>query len=132
MNPHLDAALCAKYPEIMKERNLGAMQTAMCWGFDHGDGWYHILESAMRLVQSHIDMHNRKGASIEPVVFEQVKEKFGGLRFYYEGGDEYCSGAMAMAEVMSGKICEVCGMRGIRRGKGWIRTLCNEHGKNED
>ena len=66
------------------------------------------------------------------IVAHQVKEKFGELRFYYEGGDEYCSGALAMAEAISVKTCEVCGAPGIRRGKGWIRTLCNEHGKNED
>jgi len=127
MTPELDAALCAKYPEIMKERNLGAMQTAMCWGFDHGDGWYHILESAMRLVQSHIDMHNRKGASIEPVVFEQVKEKFGMLTIYHRGGDEYTRGVLRMAEEISRHTCEECGDIGYPTTSGWIRTLCEKH-----
>ncbi len=63
------------------------------------------------------------------VVAVQVKEKFGTLRFYYEGGDEYVSGIVAMAESMSGRICEECGAEGKQRGGGWIQTLCDTHAK---
>jgi hypothetical protein len=65
------------------------------------------------------------------VTLDQVKEKFGTLRFYYTGGDEYISGLVSMAESMSGVICEGCGNpaktsdvdpeKGIT---GWIRTEC--------
>ena len=58
------------------------------------------------------------------VVAEQVKEKFGTLRFYYSGGDEYIDGLVSMAEAMSGCTCEGCGSPGERGGKGWIRTEC--------
>jgi hypothetical protein len=108
MNLDLDQQLCEKYPDIMAERRLGAMQTAMCWGFDHGDGWYHILNAAMKLVQSHIDMERRKGNAIGQVVFEQVKEKFGMLTIYHRGGDEYTDGVLRMAEEMSRYTCEEC------------------------
>lgn len=57
----------------------------------------------------------------------QVKEKFGTLRFYYEGGDEYIRGLVTMAEAMSAYTCEVCGAPGEARGGGWIRTLCDKH-----
>lgn len=63
----------------------------------------------------------------DPVICEQVKEKFGGLRFYYMGGDEFVHGAVALAERMSYTICEECGAAGKSRGGGWVRTLCNEH-----
>ena len=72
MTPELDSKLCEKYPLIMTERRLGAMETAMCWGFDHGDGWYYLLDSAMHLVQSHIDMLNKRGYTVEQVVFESI------------------------------------------------------------
>jgi hypothetical protein len=58
------------------------------------------------------------------VTLDQVKEKFGTLRFYYTGGDEYISGMVAMAESMSGVICESCGNPGERKGGGWVRTIC--------
>jgi hypothetical protein len=127
MTPELDAKLCEKYPLIMSERRLGAMETAMCWGFDHGDGWYNLLDSAMHLVQSHIDMVNRRGYEIEQVVFEQVKEKFGMLTIYHRGGNSYTEGVLRMAEEMSRHVCEECGDVGYPNDKGWIRTLCDEH-----
>jgi hypothetical protein len=131
MNSHLDQELCEKYADIMAERRLGAMQTAMCWGFDHGDGWFHILDSAMKLVQSHINITRRRGHEIEQVVFEQVKEKFGSLRFYTNPSTDYIRGMISMAESMSEVTCEVCGSPGIKRGGGWIKTLCDEHAKKD-
>jgi hypothetical protein len=59
---------------------------------------------------------------------DQVKEKFGTLRFYYTGGDDYISGMVRMAESMSGVTCEECGAPGEQNDGGWIRTLCEEHG----
>lgn len=58
---------------------------------------------------------------------QQIKEKFGGLRFYYDGGDEHISGMVTMAEVWAGRSCEQCGEKGERRSGGWIRTLCDKH-----
>jgi hypothetical protein len=63
------------------------------------------------------------------VVATQIKEKFGTLRFYYFGGDDYCHGVESMAESMSAVTCEVCGSSGKLRNGGWIRTLCDEHAK---
>lgn len=64
---------------------------------------------------------------IPQVVVDQVKEKFGGLRFYYSGGDEYISGLVSMAESMSYATCEECGNPGKPNIGGWIRTLCTTH-----
>jgi hypothetical protein len=111
----------------MTERKLGAMETAMGWGFDHGDGWYQILDSAMHLVQSHIAMVKRRGYDIDQVVFEQVKEKFGMLTIYHRGGNAYTEGVLRMAEEISRHTCEECGDVGYPNEKGWIRTLCDEH-----
>lgn len=64
---------------------------------------------------------------VEWIHVEQIKEKFGGLRFYYQGGDDHISGMVTMAESWTGRTCETCGNRGERRSGGWIRTLCDEH-----
>jgi hypothetical protein len=61
------------------------------------------------------------------ITVQQIKEKFGGLRFYYDGGDDYIRGLESMAERWAGRSCETCGERGDRRGGGWIRTLCDKH-----
>jgi len=65
---------------------------------------------------------------IPQVTLDQVKEKFGTLRFYYTGGDDYIRGMVTMAESMSGITCEECGNPGTSTSGGWIKTVCVEHG----
>ena len=67
-------------------------------------------------------------AEIPQVTLDQVKEKFGTLRFYYQGGDDVIDGMVRMAESMSGVTCEECGKPGTSTGGGWIKTVCKEHG----
>ena len=67
----------------------------------------------------------RKLSEVIPqVTLDQVKEKFGTLRFYYTGGDDVIDGMVRMAEAMSGITCESCGNPGERTGGGWIKTIC--------
>jgi len=96
----------------------------MCWGFECGDGWFNILNQLMGNIQHHIDWKNRNGEVVPQVVLDQVKEKFGTLRFYYTGGDDYVRGMVTMAEAMSGTTCESCGNPGERTGNSWIKTIC--------
>lgn len=184
MRKELDEALCVKYPEIFKDRNAPMTQTAMCWGFDCGDGWYNIIDSACMLIQGHINgqkshieflkqwneeiqkahagdwsflyqkwksekekawleenlEQEKEKYLIEPreipkpyhqVVASQIKEKYGTLRFYYYGGDDYVDGVVAMAEYMSGVTCEVCGAPGKTLSEGWVRTLCRTHAEEQ-
>jgi len=99
-------------------------------GFAVGKGWWPILEALCANIQSHIDWQNKnheKHPVVPQVVVEQIKEKFGGLRFYYQGGDDNIHGMVRMAEAWAGHSCEECGAPGERRSGGWIRTLCNTH-----
>lgn len=73
----------------------------------------------------------------------QVKEKFGGLRFYPENYKKDYVGQsihesrfykrIAEAEQLSLKTCEVCGEPGVpgNANGGWILTLCDKHNKKE-
>lgn len=58
----------------------------------------------------------------------QVKEKFGGLRFYIGAGNEPIWKRISQAGKESFTICEVCGKPGQLRIDGWMQTLCEEHG----
>ncbi len=93
-----------------------------------GDGWLPIIQVLCSHIQTHIDWRNKtKEGSVTQVVVEQIKEKFGGLRFYYQGGDDYIDGLVSMAESWALRTCETCGNLGSRRSGGWVRTLCDEH-----
>ena len=142
MKQELDRLLCEKYPKMMVNRNLPMTETCMCWGFDCGDGWYNILNQLMGNIQHHIDWKEKQRnwntewnkehpdeprvipESIPQVTLDQVKEKFGTLRFYYTGGDDVIDGMVRMAESMSGVTCEECGNVGERKGGGWVHTYC--------
>ena len=118
MKKSLDQALCKKYPEIFADRFGNAKTTAMCWGFEHGDGWAKIIDELcakiMEVCGDHIP------------VATQVKEKYGTLRFYIDWGNEAVFDAISEAEDQSAKTCEVCGKSGKLRGKDWVRTLCDK------
>ena len=96
-------------------------------GFACGEGWWSIIELLCSNIQHHIDWKNKKTMIVPQVNVAQIKEKFGGLRFYYDGGDEYISGLVSMAESWAACSCETCGTPGERREGGWIRTLCDTH-----
>ena len=124
MREELDKLLCEKYPKMMVNRNKNMQETCMCWGFDCGDGWFNILDQLMGNIQHHIDWKNRKEEVVAQVTLDQVKEKFGTLRFYYSGGDDAIDGMVRMAESMSGVTCEECSAPAQTHGPGWIRTIC--------
>ena len=124
MRQELDSLLCQKYPKMMVNRNKNMQETCMCWGFECGDGWYNILNQLMGNIQHHIDWKNRKEEVVAQVTLDQVKEKFGTLRFYYSGGDDAIDGMVRMAESMSGVTCEECSAPAQTHGPGWIRTIC--------
>jgi hypothetical protein len=67
----------------------------------------------------------------------QVKEKYGGLRFYIDGASgtpdqrERVWALIDFAEAMSYRTCEVCGSPkdAMCYPISWHRTLCKEHAK---
>lgn len=144
MNKKLDAKLCSDFPVLYQERNLPMTETCMCWGFDVGDGWYPLVYQLSKFITSQVENEKSRAKydkkpqeDIEKisVVAEQVKEKYGTLRYYWRGvglsraTEERIEGAVSFAEWMSAYICEDCGNPGETRGGGWLRTLCNRHAK---
>lgn len=128
-----------KHPKILAQLGGDVRKTCMSWGHGGiavGEGWFPIIEALCDRIQGHID-HVQKGIDndypyakdwkpVPQVVFEQVKEKFGELRIYYSGGDDYIEGLYSMAVSMSVRICESCGKPGHTRTDGWIVVLCDD------
>lgn len=106
-----------------------------------GGGWVSLIVEL-----------DAKLASIDPnYTIEQIKEKFGLLRFYARPSfgqgstweeslrqrviyneeanakwDDFMV-AIHEAEQKSGEICEVCGAPGSMRSDGWMKVRCDEH-----
>lgn len=166
MREELDLKLVEKYPLIFKDRHAPMNQTAMCWGFSHGDGWYNIIDTLCGLLYSKYNQakdryeyvkecFDTKGGKTDwgkPVTAEeveekriameeeaakvpvasQVKEKFGGLRFYVRAATEEHYNYITFAESMSYRTCETCGAPGTYYPFGWHHVACDEHASEED
>jgi hypothetical protein len=58
----------------------------------------------------------------------QVKEKWGGLRFYVSSAPEWYYDLIDCYEQESYQLCELCGEQGVNRTDlGWVLTLCDKH-----
>ena len=121
MSPDKDAELCRKYPMLYAQR-----ETCTCFGFECGGGWYALIDRLSAALEA-INGTLKADERIEAV---QVKEKYGGLRFYTNGAPVgVCDRVDAMiraAEKESYRTCEQCGKPGKPNANGWITTLCNE------
>ena len=99
-------------------------------GFACGKGWYPILEALCSNIQHYLDWINtnhEKHPVVPQVTVAQIKEKFGGLRFYYDGGDDNIQGMVRMAEAWADAVCEDCGAPATKKTTGWIRNVCDKH-----
>lgn len=124
MSPELTTKLIEQYPEQFK--NLKYLEC--------DNGWYEILSRLFYIVHNRLDHKKTLNEPLESFYWSQIKEKFGGLRAYCYGSDDFIKGAIEMAESMSYITCEVTGEKGKVRYKkfdedrqpipAWVRTLC--------
>ena len=138
MDAELEQKLYDKYPILFDNRHKSPMSSCMAFGCEVGNGWYELLASVCWRIFQHeeniksrreyLEKNNPEKLKNEPeyfpVKFDQIKEKYGGLRIYFSGGDDYVEGVVGMAEEYSYKVCEVCGNSGKPNESGWITTLC--------
>lgn len=99
--------------------------TLIPFGIECGDGWFGIIWDLCEAVEREVKTKNIEGFEVV-----QVKEKFGGLRFYCDNSTHEILELVRIAEEKSYKTCEVCGKPGKVRNNGWISTLCDEHAKD--
>ena len=121
MNPDLTQKLLDKYPKLFSNQQF--------WGFECGDGWYDILDHLCGAISeyTYLDVMSKSPYDANEIYVDQIKEKFGRLRFYLSREDDVMHGMVSMAEYMSAHICETCGERGQLRTGSWLVTLCDKH-----
>lgn len=81
------------------------------------DGWLPLVESLIQeLIQAGWDKK-----------LSQIKQKFGGLRFYVDTVNKDWRAIIDKYEEASYKVCELCGDAGKKRSiDGWLTVICNE------
>jgi len=98
-------------------------ESLMAFGFDCDNGWFDIIWKLCEDLEIIIKEDNVKDFEVV-----QVKEKFGGLRFYTNGSNGLIDNVIHQAEKESYSTCEICGKKpaSSKSINGWIRTLCEE------
>lgn len=124
MSPELDKKLVAAFPNLYRNRDGSMKETAMCWGFECGDGWFNLLWDLSSKLEALIVA---LGPTEYPVCASQVKEKYGTLRFYMTRSTDEMEELISKAEALSAKTCEICGNDGEVVGETWFSARCEEH-----
>lgn len=217
MNQENTLKLVKRFPVLYQDFYSPMSQTCMCWGFEHGDGWFDIIwqlslaienELGYTPLQKRIFLLKKKyarkwndliyklspvvrakterrgtGTKDDPIHFvvvekapdcdwvmtlaklllsnrdtdfksvvghiqrsglkffivhpntgfsvDQVKEKFGTLRFYCNTNDTIAR-YVTFAETLTELTCEVCGARGKTECVGgWYSTVCKSHSRSQ-
>lgn len=131
MSPDKSRELISIYPELFS--NDHPLIVPLMFGFECGDGWFELLKdliSELKCLSQTGDLTQSFGFDDEPVSLnvDQVKEKYGTLRFYTNWQTDEVDKAIKRAEEHSAVTCEECGKPGILRQRGaWCYTSCQEH-----
>lgn len=108
-----------QYPELF----WGESDDGHFIGFSCGLGWYAPIATLM----SKLEARRLNGERERPLKIVQLKQKFGELRIYYDGGDEKDRQLIKMCMALADTMCDICSAPGEKRGPGWIRTRCDKH-----
>lgn len=147
--------LVEKYP-LLFSHSEESQEPFAHFGFECDIGWYNIISKMCETIYSEhrsasimikdtnkrlnqfpdrpdlLELKEKYEKALEKAAkripkVAQLKEKFGTLRVYVDGGCNTARGIVEMAENMSEVTCEVCGCPGKTYTMGWHKTLCYEH-----
>ena len=147
MTPENTSKLISSFPKLYRDAHSSSL-SKMRYGLNVEDGWYDLIHNLSKNIES-----EAKNAGIDPESNDwplaiQVKEKFGSLKFYCLTGsavdqkrtlevygeilsyrplpsNQSIAVLILEAEKKSIEICESCGSKGVLRGEGRLKTLCD-------
>lgn len=96
MSPELEHKLIVKYPKLFRDSTKSPKETLMCFGCEHGNGWFDILDNLCGFITNLQESRsyllagkdgNHISFQCPDVIFSQIKEKYGTLRVYWHFGN---------------------------------------------
>lgn len=132
MNSELEDRLVQEFPEIFRDWRGDPQHTCMAWGIECPAAWEPAIRAACVTIAHEVRSVNERHPTLGfRVIADQIKEKFGTLRFYWHSecalwqhGDMprdaaheaavdaahgRIAGAIACAEQITALVCADCG-----------------------
>jgi rubrerythrin len=125
MNSELELKLKSEFSPIYDQ---------LQFGFECDDGWYNIIYELSKAIYSkaqkmglHLGYHSSPyNDSSFYFYVQQVKEKYGTLRFYTSCHFDEIEDLIELAEKQSEITCEMCGKLGKMSKSPWFSVMCEE------
>jgi hypothetical protein len=126
MEPELEKKIVNRFDFFQPKKPL--QESLMAFGFACHDGWFNLIWELSEAIEKELENDPEIKKDFEVI---QVKEKFGGLRFYTNLINDKIFKLIDEYEKKSEETCERCGKRGfIRNDIGWFMCLCDKHYKD--
>ena len=132
--------LMEKFPDLHSKDESGKVVAPSC-GTSCPVGWQPLVTLLCKEIDSYIkcpryqknpETNELETSYPKPLTIVQIKEKFGGLRFYADGGDAVVCGMIRFAEAVSFTVCQNSGNPGSTKTiGGWLVTLSEEEYEKE-
>lgn len=122
MNEKLTKELKEQFPFLQTKEKEKHSVSLFLFGFECDDGWFYLIRDLCEEITK---------LNIPQYKVYQVKEKFGGLRFYGSIPSEFHHREKLLRliwtfESASYTLCELCGKGGsVYSRRGWMKTLCD-------
>lgn len=110
MSPEKTKKLFDRFPKLYCGKTKPITESLMMFGFECGDGWFDLIAELSQRIDDIAKATNMSDDDYPEAM--QVKEKFGGLRFYIGPSTDEVFAAIDEAEAKSVKVCETCGKPG--------------------
>jgi len=106
------------FPNLYSGHNKSIRHSLMGFGFECGDGWFDLIYKLSQKISM----------QFPDVKAVQVKEKYGGLRFYVSSAPDQIFDLIEEYEKTSLTVCEQCGSStGKQQSNGsWVFTRCSK------
>lgn len=118
-----------KYPNVFKtlyvmpEDKNTPFHCIQAFGLECGNGWYDLIDRCSARIEA--ELMKMPEESRQHCYVNQIKEKFGTLRYYMSSGNDTIWKIISEAEEESAHTCENCGAPGETLDINcWYVTLC--------
>ena len=114
--------LAKKYPQININDHIWHELVAAT--IEYGTGWHDLVIELVKKIES---IYEKNNVDISEFRIDQIKEKYGELRFYTSSSISEVHDIILEYENRSATICDECGDIGsLYEKNGWLQTLCEK------